>query len=143
MLTSALLFAVCTFLLWGATNFLISYGEKNEGIDPTLFTAVMWVTMGVLGVALSAYLLLKGETINLDSKLLFPIAAGLFLGVGLLTFAFALSHGEMSTGATAAIATSNAVFTTLLALVFLRENMTFQEWVGIGTVVLGIVILRV
>ncbi len=142
-MTSALLFAVCTFLLWGATNFLISYGEKNEGIDPTLFTAVMWVTMGVLGVALSAYLLLKGETINLDSKLLFPIAAGLFLGVGLLTFAFALSHGEMSTGATAAIATSNAVFTTLLALVFLRENMTFQEWVGIGTVVLGIVILRV
>ena len=143
MLTSALLFAVCTFLLWGATNFLISYGEKNEEIDPTLFTAVMWVTMGVLGVALFAYLLLKGETINLDSKLLFPIAAGLFLGVGLLTFAFALSHGEMSTGATAAIATSNAVFTTLLALVFLRENMTFQEWVGIGTVVLGIVILRV
>ncbi len=39
--------------------------------------------------------------------------------------------------------TSNAVFTTLLALVFLRENMTFQEWVGIGTVVLGIIILRI
>jgi uncharacterized membrane protein len=71
------------------------------------------------------------------------VAAGLFLGVGILTFAFALSHNEMSTGATAAIATSNAVFTTLLAIMFLRENLTMQEWVGIGTVVAGIVILRI
>jgi uncharacterized membrane protein len=26
---------------------------------------------------------------------------------------------------------------------FLRESLTLQEWVGIGTVVLGIIILRV
>jgi len=143
MMTSALLFAVCTFLLWGTTNFLISYGEKNKGIDPTLFTAVMWVTMGALGVALFAYLLTKGETITVEWKMVFPIAAGLFLGVGVLTFAFAMSHNEMSTGATAAIATSNAVFTTLLAFMFLRESLTMQEWVGIGTVVLGIIILRI
>ncbi len=142
-MTSALLFAVCTFLLWGTTNFLISYGEKNKGIDPTLFTAVMWVTMGALGVALFAYLLTKGETITVEWKMVFPIAAGLFLGVGVLTFAFAMSHNEMSTGATAAIATSNAVFTTLLAFMFLRESLTMQEWVGIGTVVLGIIILRI
>jgi drug/metabolite transporter (DMT)-like permease len=142
MLTPALLFAVCTFILWGTTNFLISYGEKDKGIDPTLFTAVMWITMGALGAALFAYLLLKGEAIALDWNVVFPVAAGLFLGVGILTFAFALSHNEMSTGATAAIATSNAVFTTLLAIMFLRENLTPQEWVGIGTVVLGIVILR-
>ena len=142
MLTTALLFAVCTFLLWGTTNFLISYGEKNKQIDPTVFTAVMWITMGVLGVALFAYLLLRGETFSIEWKLAFPVAAGLFLGVGVLTFAFALSHNDMSTGATAAIATSNAVFTTLLALMFLRENLTLQEWVGIGTVVAGIVILR-
>jgi drug/metabolite transporter (DMT)-like permease len=143
MLTSALLLAVCTFLLWGATNFLISYGEKNRGIDPTLFTAIMWVTMGALGVALFAYLLTRGEAIAIEWKLVFPVAAGLFLGIGILTFAFALSHNEMSTGATAAIATSNAVFTTLLAFMFLRESLTLQEWVGIGTVVLGIIILRV
>jgi drug/metabolite transporter (DMT)-like permease len=142
MLTPALLFAVCTFILWGTTNFLISYGEKDKGIDPALFTAVMWITMGALGAALFAYLLLKGEAIALDWNVVFPVAAGLFLGVGILTFAFALSHNEMSTGATAAIATSNAVFTTLLAIMFLRENLTPQEWVGIGTVVLGIVILR-
>lgn len=141
-MTPALLFAVCTFILWGTTNFLISYGEKDKGIDPTLFTAVMWITMGALGAALFAYLLLKGEAIALDWNVVFPVAAGLFLGVGILTFAFALSHNEMSTGATAAIATSNAVFTTLLAIMFLRENLTPQEWVGIGTVVLGIVILR-
>lgn len=143
MLTSALLFAVCTFLLWGTTNFLISYGEKNKGIDPTMFAAVMLAAMGILGVALLAYLLVRGDPVTMNWKLVIPVAAGLLLGVGILTFAFAMSHNEMSTGATAAIATSNAVFTTLLALVFLRENMTFQEWVGIGTVVLGIIILRI
>ena len=143
MLTSALLFAVCTFLLWGTTNFLISYGEKNKGIDPTMFAAVMLGAMGILGVVLFAYLLVRGDPITMNWKLVIPVAAGLLLGVGILTFAFAMSHREMSTGATAAIATSNAVFTTLRALVFLRENMTFQEWVGIGTVVLGIIILRV
>jgi drug/metabolite transporter (DMT)-like permease len=143
MLTSALLFAVCTFLLWGTTNFLISYGEKNKGIDPTMFAAVMLVAMGILGVVLFAYLFVRGDPITMNWKLVIPVAAGLLLGIGILTFAFAMSHSEMSTGATAAIATSNAVFTTLLALVFLRENMTFQEWVGIGTVVLGIIILRI
>jgi drug/metabolite transporter (DMT)-like permease len=143
MLTTALLLAVCTFLLWGTTNFLISYGEKTKGIDPMIFTAVMWVTMGALGVALFAFLLIRGETIALDWRMVFPVAAGLCLGIGVLAFTFAMSHNEMSTGATAAIATSNAVFTVLLALMFLRENPSLQEWAGIGTVVLGIIILRI
>ena len=143
MVTTALMFAVCTFLLWGTTNFLIGYGEKTKGIDPTLFAAVMSITMGVVGVAIFAYLWLTGSEIVVDSRLVYPVAAGLFLGIGILAFAFAMSHHEIPTGATAAIATSNAVFTTFLAFVLLRENLSFQEWVGIGTVVLGIIILRV
>lgn len=143
MLSAALLFAVCTFLLWGTTNFFIGYGEKNRDIDPVHFAAVMWITMGVMGVLLIVYLLLTDNPISVDWRLAFPIAAGIFLGVGILTFAFAMSDGDMSTGATAAIATSNAVFTTMLAFVILRENLSLQEWIGIGTVVLGIVILRV
>jgi len=121
---------------------LISYGEKNQGLDPVMFSAIMWMAMGVLGAALFAYIILSGSTVALDWKLSFPVAAGVLLGVGILTFALALSHGTMSTGATAAIATSNAVFTTFLAFMILRENLAIQEWVGIGTVVLGIIILR-
>lgn len=143
MLSTALLFALCTFFLWGTTNFVISYGEKTLGIDPTFFTAVMWMTMGALGVALLAYLALTQQLPAIDSKVLYPVLAGVFLGVGLLTFAYALSHGELSTGATAAVATSNAVFTTLLAVLILRESMTMQEYLGIGMVVLGIIVLRI
>lgn len=142
-MSAALLFAVCTFLLWGTTNFFIGYGEKNRDIDPVHFAAVMWITMGVMGVLLIAYLMLTDNPISIDWRLAFPIAAGIFLGVGILTFAFAMSGDDMSTGATAAIATSNAVFTTMLAFVILRENLSLQEWIGIGTVVLGIIILRV
>ena len=142
-MSAALLFAVCTFLLWGTTNFFIGYGEKNRDIDPVHFAAIMWVTMGVMGLLLVVYLMFSDNAISIDWRLGFPIAAGIFLGVGILTFAFAMSEDDMSTGATAAIATSNAVFTTMLAFVILRENLSLQEWVGIGTVVLGIVILRV
>ena len=142
-MSAALLFAVCTFLLWGTTNFFISYGEKNRDIDPVHFAAIMWITMGAMGVVLIAYLMFSHNPVSIDWRLAFPIAAGLFLGIGILTFAFAMSGDEMSTGATAAIATSNAVFTTMLAFVILRENLSLQEWVGIGTVVLGIIILRV
>lgn len=139
----ALMFAVGTFLLWGMTNFLIAYGEKKLEIDPNLFTAVMWVTMGALGVCLLAYIWLTDGLAPLGSNIAYPIAAGACLGIGILSFVYAMSHQDMSTGATAAVATSNAVFTTMLAFLVLREQMSLKEWAGIATVVLGIVILRI
>jgi len=47
------------------------------------------------------------------------------------------------TGTAAPVATSNAVFTAILAVAFLRENLSIQQWVGIGAVALGIVLLKV
>lgn len=139
----ALMFAVVTFLLWGTTNFLIGYGEKNVKIDPNLFTAVMWVTMGGLGAGLLTYLWLTDSITSIGSNVVYPVAAGACLGIGILSFVYAMSHTGMSTGATAAVATSNAVFTTMLAFLILREQMSVKEWIGIATVVAGIVILRI
>ena len=143
MASPALLFALGTFFLWGTTNLLVGYGEKNLGIDAQVFTAIMWVSMGALGVGLLAYLWLTGKEIQWEMKLLYPIAAGLFLGIGILSFVYAMSHDDMSTGATAAIATCNAVFTATLAFVLLKEDLSLRQWAGIGTVVLGIILLRV
>lgn len=142
MMTSALMFAVATFLLWGTNNFLMGYAEKTYNMDPKVFTAIMWMTIGLLGVVLFAYLRLSGQPFAFDNKLTFPVVCGVMLGVGILTFSYAMSHTDMATGATAAVATSNAVFTVLLAMVFLKEDMTLQQWGGIGAVVLGIVLLR-
>jgi drug/metabolite transporter (DMT)-like permease len=143
MLSSALLFAVITFILWGTTNFLISYGEKTFGIKPELFSAIMWMSIGALGAVLFAYLYLTDQVQSIGVNAIYPVAAGLLLGIGILSFAFALSHTELSTGATAAVATSNAVFTTLLAFMFLKEGLDLKQWVGILTVVTGIIILRI
>jgi len=143
MATSALLFALATFVLWGTTNFLIGYGEKSLKIDPQVFTAIMWTSMGVLGVCLLAYVLLTGREFPIGFNLSVPVAAGLFLGIGILSFSFAMSHSDMSTGATAAVATSNAVFTVLLGLIFLKEDLALKDWAGIATVIAGIVILRI
>lgn len=139
----ALMFALATFILWGMTNFLIGYGEKNLNIDPNIFTAVMWITMGGLGAALLAYLWLTDGLEPLGTNIAYPIAAGACLGIGIMSFVYAMSHSDMSTGATAAVATSNAVFTTMLAFLVLREQMSVKEWIGIGTVVAGIIILRI
>jgi len=143
MTSPALLFAITTFILWGTTNFLIAYGQRNTDIDPKMFTALMWVTIGVIGVVLMVYLHFTGKSIPMNSTLIYPIAAGLFLGVGILTLSYALSKGGEAAGATAAIATSNAVLTSILALAFMQEKMQLKEWVGVFTVVLGIVILRI
>lgn len=143
MASLALMFAIGTFLLWGTTNFLIAYGEKNMKIDPNIFTAVMWVTMGALGACLLVYLWLTDSIEPLGTKLAYPVAAGACLGIGILSFVYAMSHTDMSTGATAAVATSNAVFTTMLAFLILRESMSLKEWAGIATVIIGIIILRV
>jgi drug/metabolite transporter (DMT)-like permease len=136
------MFALFTFFSWGTTNFLIGYGEKNQHMDATLFTAVMWITIGAFGTSLLAYLYFTNNMPAMDSKLLHPIAAIALLGIGILSFTFALSHSGASTGATAAVATSNAVFTTILALFFLKENLDLKEWIGVATIVVGIIILR-
>jgi len=143
MVSSALMFAVATFLLWGTNNFVMGYAEKTYNMDPRIFTAIMWMTMGLLGVVLLAYLKVSGVAIHFDPKLAFPVMCGAMLGIGILTFSYAMSHTELATGATAAVATSNAVFTVMLAFLFLKEDLTLQQWGGIGAVVLGIILLRV
>lgn len=143
MESSALMFALTTFILWGTTNFLISYGERHTDLQPTTFTAIMWVSMGIMGLMLVIYLYATGKTISLDSRLVYPVAAGVLLGAGILTLSLAMSHTTTGSGATAAVATSNAVFTALLAFAFMDEKLELRQWVGIGTVILGIVILRI
>jgi len=138
-----LMFAVATFLLWGTNNFIMGYAEKTYDMDPKLFTAIMWMTMGLLGVILFVYLRLSGETMVFDSKLVFPVVCGAMLGIGILAFSYAMSHDDMGTGATAAVATSNAVFTAVLAMMFLKEGLSLQQWGGIGAVIFGIILLRV
>ncbi len=143
MMTSALMFAVATFFLWGTNNFLMGYAEEKYDLDPRVFTAIMWMTMGVLGVVLFVYLRATGQSIHFDSKLIFPIVCGVLLGVGVLTFSFAMGDANELKGPVAAVATSNAVFTAILAFVFIKENLSLQQWAGIGAVVLGMVLLRV
>lgn len=143
MITSALMFAVATFILWGTNNFLMGYAEKKYDMDPKLFTAIMWMTIGALGVILFVYMRATGQNIHIDSKISFPMICGVLLGIGILTFSYAMSHTTMQTGATAAVATSNAVFTAVLAFAILKENLSLQQWAGIGTVILGIILLRI
>jgi drug/metabolite transporter (DMT)-like permease len=143
MISAALLFAFATFLLWGTNNFIMGYAEKTYDMDPRYFAAIMWMTIGVLGVVLFAYLRMTGQTIHFDNKLIFPVLCGVLLGVGILTFSYAMSQHDMKTGATAAVATSNAVFTAALAFVLLKEDLSIQQIAGMGAVVIGIVLLRV
>ena len=135
----AIVFALITFFLWGSTNFLVKYGAENDMPRPQI-VAVMWITIGVIGVIFLAYLMLTGNfSLKFDKWLFVPVAAGLLLGLGLLSFTYGVSEG--STGAIAAIATANSAFTTILAYVFLKEELTIVQTAGIGLVLAGLVLL--
>jgi len=135
----AIVFALITFFLWGSTNFLVKYGTEN-GLERPQIVAVMWVTMGALGVIFLTYLALTGNfTMNFDKWLFVPVAAGLLLGLGLLSFTYGVSMGH--TGSIAAIATANSAFTTVLAYVFLKENLSIVQTAGIGFVLFGLILL--
>lgn len=63
--------------------------------------------------------------------------------LGILLLSYELSHAETEAWVTAAVAISNAAFTTVLALVFLDERLDSKQWVGVATVILGTIILRI
>ena len=135
----AIVFALITFFMWGSTNFLVKYGTEN-GLERPQIVAVMWVTMGILGIIFLSYLYLSGNfTLSFDKWLLIPVGAGMLLGLGLLSFTYGVSVGH--TGSIASIATANSAFTTVLAYAFLKEEVSIMQVAGIGLVLGGLVLL--
>jgi transporter family protein len=80
--------------------------------------------------------------LNLASKtLLFLALSGLATGASWVCYYRALKIGKASE--VAPVDKLSVVLVALFAVTFLKERLAWQEWVGIGLVALGVVILGI
>ena len=98
------------------------------------------VLVAVAGVVIAG----TGEQVtpHLDSpKLWYTLAAGLFLGVGILAYYRALSLGPVS--AVVPIFGTFLVISSVVGILFLNESLTLRKVAGIGCAMLGIYLVSV
>jgi transporter family protein len=136
----AFLLALLTTLLWGIAPLFEKLALTK--VEPLVLLPIRtgFVTMSVLTI-----LLLSGsahELAKVDSKSVgFILLSGLFGGtLGLTAYFHAMKLGEASK--VVLITGSYPLVTTLLAILFLHEALTFSKLLGAAFVVIGILLLR-
>lgn len=113
-----------------------------EGVDSDLATLVRTV---VIFFVLSAFVVLMGKWTNplaLPSKTwVFLVLSGLATGASWVCYFRALKIGEASK--VAPVDKLSVVLVALFAVVLLGERPSVREWLGIGLVGLGVLVLAI
>ena len=111
-----------------------------EGVDSDLATLVRTV---VIFFVLAAFVVVMGKWTNplaLPSKTwLFLVLSGLATGASWVCYFRALKIGEASK--VAPVDKFSVVLVALFAVVLLGERPSMREWLGIGLVAFGVVVL--
>lgn len=134
----AIFWAILSALVWGSAPVLFKLGLKGEvsplvGIFIHNLTATLFAFLFVV--------LLREDVFNYPLKELAFVALGGFVSgfLGLLVYYKAIKVGKVSI--VAPIAASSPLFSTLLAVAFLGENLTLSKLAGSILVIVGIVLL--
>ena len=149
---TGLMLLIMATLLYAGYNLLIkvSGGHVPETATTTVLGAIC-LQLAALATSLAfagALYLFKGaQTFQLTtSAYLWAAAAGFCIGGAEIVY-FYLFGGIGSTKPMAAsvaipvIVSGTIVITLLFSLIFLRETLTWSQWLGSGCIVLGIVLL--
>lgn len=111
-----------------------------QGIDSDFATFIRTL---VIVVALAAFLTYTGKWQKVDGftgkNWLFLALSGLATGASWLAYFKALQMGPAAQ--VAAVDKFSLVLVALLAVAFLRERPNTQEWLGLGLVAAGVVLL--
>jgi transporter family protein len=132
-----LYWALLSALFAGLTAVLAKVGVRE--IDSNLATAIR--TAVILVFAWSIALATKSQPLNTVSARtwLFLVLSGLATGLSWLCYFRALQLGEASK--VAPVDKLSVVVAIVLAAVFLREQLTWQHWVGGTLIVSGAIVL--
>jgi drug/metabolite transporter (DMT)-like permease len=134
-------FGVLTLILFGITNFLLTFVGHN-GANSITATAILWATSGACGIVAISALVLSGRGLagmETPGPVIVSLVAGLFLALGMLALKVAVSRGQA--GPATAIIGSNALLVTLLDLAFFGLLPPPAKTAGMLVVLVGIVIL--
>lgn len=98
------------------------------------------VTIFYLILAPVEYVVFKPSTNVTASGVAFALTGALLMGVGSLTYFFALQKGGEVGGTTAMTAVYPAL-TLFLSWIFLKEELSFKKIIGVTLALLGVYIL--
>jgi uncharacterized membrane protein len=138
-LNTWLLFALIALLFWGlfsaaqkvTTNYISAEWSYMSFIASSILISFAFMSVGVVDMNFSWQTLWIGAL------------AGMLNGLGVLA-SFAAYRAEGKASKVTAIAGSlQPVFTIVLAIVFLKENLDFIEIIGISLAIIGSILLSI
>lgn len=126
--------ALLSALFAGGTAVLAKYGLA--GVNSHLATAIRTVVIVVFSWSIVFLFVPRHEFTVLDRKTwIFLVLSGVATGLSWLCYFRALQLGDVSR--VAAIDKLGLVFAVVLAVMFLRERLTWVQWGGVLLIVLG------
>ena len=133
-----IMFPLFYCLLDGIGTFLDGvYLDKLELIDENTALVAYEFTFLIYGIISYIYLKIKKVKLNLFKEK-YKISAAIFETLGQFFYVFAMS-GNATVSCT--VIGSYCILSLLLSRIFLKEKLTWKEYVGILLVIIGIVIL--
>lgn len=127
------MYAFCSFVLLGLGNFGFRLASL-AGQNPIAAILVGYVAQCLLGVAV--FLLLKPEINWQWPALLCPMAAGLVIGLSLLSMITAFGKPGAHPGVVVAIMNTNFLLVSLLTWLVLKQPLSIKQLLGF-VVILG------
>lgn len=126
-----IIFGLSALFGWGVTDFLAALVSRKIGN----VSAVFWSTIGGLILMLLYFSFTHGSFVIPLSALLILLISGILQAMGGLSFYKALEVGKVSLASP--IASSFAMWTVLLSLIFLHEKLTSIQAIAVVLVLCG------
>ncbi len=131
---------IITAVFFGLYNFFIKVSAGH--IHEILGAVILQVVAFVLGGITLVFLKLKGTSFENSPKgLLFAVLAGIFVGLAEITSFYAFSKGTPATVGIPVIVGGTVIVGALLGVIFLKEVMYWQHYLGILLILAGIILV--
>ena len=133
-----MIYAVLSAVFAAATSILAKLGLN--GVNSNLATAIRTVVILAMAWGIVFYTGRQGELMALSRRnWAFLIASGVATGLSWLFYFKALQMGDASK--VAPIDKCSIVFTMLLAVFILKEEIKLKGWIGLGCIIAGTLLL--
>lgn len=130
-----IVFVILAACFWGVGGFFSKMGVSSIGPWKAAFVR----TLGFFPVVIGFILSRKHFSISFDRQALYPTAAGVLVGLGILLVRLSLSLYEVSV--VKPIQRLSILITVILSFIILGESFTFRKALGIGLALVSFFLL--